>query len=196
MYHPLKGDVPGSRSVVAVLPIGAIYVPTKFTVQSGAKRHHEVTRRPQAGALLTVILVGSRLERREDGCSHTGALGGRDGGRPVTGGARGCARAAARRAPQGAKAELPVRSGEYPAGACARPAERAVHHRPRQARYLVRDHAPDGARRAPRAFKDVKNVLALGRILDGDLCTATECPARGRGPGVCPRPRCATLLRR
>ena len=29
------------------------------------------TRRPRAGALLTVILVGSRLERREDGPSRT-----------------------------------------------------------------------------------------------------------------------------
>jgi hypothetical protein len=38
-------------------------------------------------------------------------LCGRDGGQPVTGGARGCARAAARRAPQGAKAELPAWSG-------------------------------------------------------------------------------------
>src|SRR5215470_6347980 len=39
------------------------------------------TRRPQAGALLTVIFPGSRLERREDGRSRVGAtLGGRDGG--------------------------------------------------------------------------------------------------------------------
>jgi len=60
--------------------------------------------------LLTVILVGSRLGRREDGRSHAGALGGRDGRRPVMGGARGHARAAARRALQSAKAELPVRS--------------------------------------------------------------------------------------
>jgi len=37
------------------------------------------------------------------------AVGGRDGRQPVTGSARGNARAAARRAPQGAKAELPVR---------------------------------------------------------------------------------------
>ncbi len=41
--------------------------------------------------------------------SRASAVGGRDGGQPVTGGARGNARAAARRAPQGAKAELPVR---------------------------------------------------------------------------------------
>jgi hypothetical protein len=39
-----------------------------------------------------------------------GAVCGRDVGQPVTGGARGSARALARRAPQGAKAELPVRS--------------------------------------------------------------------------------------
>jgi hypothetical protein len=70
-------------------------VPTKITVQSGAQRHHELTRRPQAGALLTVILFGSRLERREDGLPRMGALGGRDGGRPGTAGARGSASAAA-----------------------------------------------------------------------------------------------------
>jgi len=37
------------------------------------------------------------------GCSRAGAPGGRDGGQPVTGRARGSARAAARRVPQGAK---------------------------------------------------------------------------------------------
>ena len=40
--------------------------------------------------------------------SRTGALSVRDGGQPVTGGSRGSARAAARRVPQGTKAELPA----------------------------------------------------------------------------------------
>jgi hypothetical protein len=52
------------------------------------------------------------------------ALGGRDGGRPVMGGARGSARAAARRAPQGAKAELPVRLRRVSSGRL-RPPRRA-----------------------------------------------------------------------
>jgi hypothetical protein len=34
---------------------------------------------------LTVILLGSRLERRDDGRSRADAVGGRDGGQPVTG---------------------------------------------------------------------------------------------------------------
>ena len=50
-----------------------------------------------------------------------GAVGGRNGGQPVTGGARGRARAAARRAPKGAKAELPVRLAVSVPRACARP---------------------------------------------------------------------------
>jgi hypothetical protein len=59
--------------------------------------------------LSTVILLSSRLVLREDGRSPAGTFAGRDGGQPVTGGVRGSARTAARRAPKGAKAELPVR---------------------------------------------------------------------------------------
>jgi hypothetical protein len=99
----------GLCSLLAILLIGAIMCRTKITVQSGAERHLKDAE--AAGrALLTVILVGSRLECREDGHSRASVLGGRNGGRPGTGSARGSARAAARRAPQGAKAELPVRS--------------------------------------------------------------------------------------
>ena len=75
------------------------HVRTKITVQV-ARSAIRRTRRPQAPALLTVILVGSRLECREDGRSHAGTLGRSDGGPPVTGGAWGNAQAAARRAPE------------------------------------------------------------------------------------------------
>src|SRR5258708_34318372 len=44
-------------------------------------------------APLTVILPGSRLERREMAVPRAGEADGRDGGQPVTGGARGSARA-------------------------------------------------------------------------------------------------------
>lgn len=82
--------------------------------------------------------------------SCAGAVGGREGGRPVTGGAPGCARAAARRAPQGAKAELPAGRGECPAGACARPAERAVRQLACREALPRVGHAPDGAARSAR----------------------------------------------
>jgi hypothetical protein len=50
--------------------------------------------------------------------------------------------------------------GECPAGACARPAARTIRRLGRfGASCLAWDHAPDGARRAPRAFKDVWKVL-------------------------------------
>jgi len=52
---------------------------TKITVQSGAERHPKDA---EAAALLTVIFVGSRLERREDSRSYKDSLSGRDGGRP------------------------------------------------------------------------------------------------------------------
>jgi hypothetical protein len=58
---------------------------------------------------MTVIFLGSRLEPREDGWLFRRISRRRDGDPPVTGSARGCAWAAARRAPQGAKAELPAR---------------------------------------------------------------------------------------
>ena len=41
-------------------------MPTKITVRS-ERSESRATRRPQAGALLTVILVGSKPERPEDG---------------------------------------------------------------------------------------------------------------------------------
>jgi len=43
---------------------------------------------------LTVILLGSRLERREDGRFRVGAIGGRDGGQPGMGSARDSAQGA------------------------------------------------------------------------------------------------------
>src|SRR6266496_6851655 len=52
---------------------------------------------------------------------RAGAVGGRNGGQPVTGGVRGSARAAARRVPQGTKAELPARLRREPAGASRPP---------------------------------------------------------------------------
>ena len=128
---------------LAILPDRPDYVSAKITVQSGAQRHREVTRRPKAGALLTVILVGSRLECREDGRFLRGALGGRDGDQPVTGSARGSARAAARRASTGAKAEPPLRLRRVSAGGCARSAERTVRHFARRDALPRRDHAPD-----------------------------------------------------
>ena len=83
----------------------------------------------------------------------------RDGGQPVTSVVRGSARAAARRAPQGAKAELPAACGELPAGACARPAEPSPSHRPPGRASSREINAPFGARRAPRALEDVRKVL-------------------------------------
>jgi len=97
-----------------------------------------------------------------------GALGGRDGGRPVTGGARGSARAAARRAPQVLRRSCQSGRGEFPAGACARPAELAAVALPASVRNLPRDYAPPGARRAPRAFKDVRETSHRTR--------RTKCP--------------------
>jgi hypothetical protein len=117
------------------------------------------TRRPQAGALLTVILVGSRLERREDGrttltqaCSAT--VTSADEGRAVPGGS---ARAAARRAPQGAKAELPVRVAvSFPQAPRPARAPRPSHC---PAGTCVTSHGITRRWRAARAFKGVKIVL-------------------------------------
>jgi len=86
-------------SLLAIVPIGAI-MRRQRSQSRVARSAIRRTRRPKAGALLTVILVGAWLERREDGRSPRGAVGGRDDGQPVTGGARGSARAAASRAPQ------------------------------------------------------------------------------------------------
>jgi hypothetical protein len=100
---------------------------------------------------LTVILAGSRLERREDGRSRMGAVGGRDGGQPVTGGARGNAGrppAVCRRCKGGSGQP---NCGESPAGACARPAGRGcclVAPVPAASCGMTRRPAP-GALRAP-----------------------------------------------
>jgi len=98
-----------------------------------------------------VILVGSRLERREDRRSRASTLGGRDGDQPVTGSARGHAWAAARRAPEVLRKSRQSGRGKYPAGAT--PAERAARNLACHGVSPCAGHAPDGARRAPRAFK-------------------------------------------
>src|SRR6516164_9352292 len=59
------------RLVLAILPIGAIMCRGRSQSRSERSESH-ATRRLKAGALLTVILVGSRLERREDGRSPRG----------------------------------------------------------------------------------------------------------------------------
>ena len=59
--------------------------------------------------------------------SCAGAVGGRDGGQPVTGGVRGNARAAARRAPQAQRRSGQLGCGESPVGA-SRPSRRARPH--------------------------------------------------------------------
>ena len=103
-YSGGRCDLPGTTSIGH--PSGRRdHVPSKITVQSGAKRHSKDT---SAASALDVTLLGSRLERREDCRSRASALGGRYGGRPGAGLCAGSARAAARRAPEGAKAELPV----------------------------------------------------------------------------------------
>jgi hypothetical protein len=87
--------------------------------------------------------------------SRGAALGGRDGGRLRTGGARGnglrqpaVRRRVLRRSCQSGRAE-------YPRGRL-RPLRRAPSViSPAAARYPMRDHAPDGARRAQRALEDV-----------------------------------------
>jgi hypothetical protein len=125
----------------------------------GSALAQQATRRPQAAAPLTVILLGSRLERREDGRLRAGAIGGRDGGQPVTGSARGHARAAARRAPAGAKAEAASPVTCESRGRLRPPAERG-RWSPRPPGVLPRvGSRARGARRAPRALEDVEKVL-------------------------------------
>jgi hypothetical protein len=128
--------------------------PSKITVRGGAERHHAVTRAQRAP--FTVILPGSRLECR-DGRPRAAAVGGRDGCQRVTGGSRGNARAAARRVPQVQRRSCQPDRGQRPASA-SRPPRRARPPvtSPARARYLAWDHAPDGARRAPRAVEDVR----------------------------------------
>ena len=126
------------------------HVPHQDHSPEGREAPSHATRRPQAVALLTVILVGSGLERREDGRSCAGALGGRNGGRPGTGGARGHARAAARRAPQVLRRNCQSGYGESPAGACARPPNDARRFA-RRTRCLARD--PRASRRPARSAR-------------------------------------------
>jgi hypothetical protein len=91
---------------------------------------------------------------------HVGAVDGRGGGQPMTGGARVALgrQPAVRR--QVLKRSCQPGRGECPAGAHARPAERDCPSlRMLAPRYLAWSHAPDGARRARRALEDVKKVL-------------------------------------
>jgi hypothetical protein len=83
--------------------------------------------------------------------SRKGRVSGRDGGEPVTGGARGNARrppAVCRRCKGGSGQPGDVRR---PRALRPLPLSAPDRHLARHA-YLARDHAPDGARRAPRAL--------------------------------------------
>jgi len=75
---------------------------------------------------------------------RAGAPGGRDGGRPKAGGARGSARRQLPCAPQGAKAELPAPKRRDSRGRFAPAARRVCHPllRPANAGCLARDHVP------------------------------------------------------
>jgi hypothetical protein len=126
-----------------------------------------------------VILVGSRLERREDGRSHAGVLGGYDGGRPDAGGAwvtHGRQPAVRRRL---LRRSCQFGGGEYPAGAYARPAECIVRYLVAGSRCLAWDHALDGARRAPRALEDVEIVITKS----GNIRCRRRAHGRFRWPG-------------
>jgi hypothetical protein len=112
---------------------------------------------------------------------RVGAVGGRDGGQPVTGDARGSARAAARRAPPGAKAELPVwlRRGSCGRLAPAPPSATPVVASPVRAPISREINAPLGARRARRAFKDVgescnriRATSIVSSVIFGHSCTS------------------------
>src|SRR5215471_8655551 len=123
----------------------------------GARRASRVTA-PQAPPL-TAILLGSRLERQEDGLPHAGALGGRNGGRPGTGSA-GQRSGGSPPCAAGAKPELPARLLRVSCGRL-RPPRRAnrLSLRLPGTRYPAMDPAPDAARRAPRAREDVWKLL-------------------------------------
>jgi len=82
-------------------------VPRKITVQSGAKRRPKDA--SEASALYGDLVSAQDCSAGRMAVPCADAVGGRDGGQPVTGRGRGSARAAARRAPPGAKAELPAR---------------------------------------------------------------------------------------
>jgi hypothetical protein len=75
-------------------------VPRKITVQSGAQRHPEDAEAAGRSALDGDLGSAQGWSAGRMAVLARGAVGGRDGGQPVTGGARGSAWAAARRAPQ------------------------------------------------------------------------------------------------
>jgi hypothetical protein len=114
---------------------------------------------------LRVSFPGSRPERRKEGHLRAARSVGRDGSQPVTGGARGNARVAARRAPQVQRRSCQPSAATIPGRRIVpAPPSAPNSHLARQGAHLPRDHAPDGARRAPRAFKDVKKIVtALGQ---------------------------------
>ncbi len=113
---------------------------------------------------------------------------GRDGGQPVTGAVGGIARAASRRVPQVQRRSCQPGCGEYPAGPSRPrpPSAPACDLAPPRARYLARDHTPDGARRALRALEGVEKVLtgplACRPVRSYSNDNDGQC-AKGRGGG-------------
>ena len=88
---------------------------------------------------------------------RAGAVGGRDGGQPVTGGTRGCAWAAARRVPQVQTRSCQSGCGESPAGAWRpHPLSASIPLGPPGRATSREINAPFGARRAPRALESVR----------------------------------------
>src|SRR5215468_2542073 len=155
----------------------------------GARRASRVTA-PQAPPL-TAILLGSRLERQEDGLPHAGALGGRNGGRPGTGSA-GQRSGGSPPCAAGAKAELPARLLRVSCGRLRPRRANRLSLRLPGTRYPAMDPAPDAARRAPRAFKDVRessyrfrgpSTPAVDRYVPGLGLIAAGSGRCGRGIG-------------
>jgi len=122
-------------------------------------------------------------------------VGGRDGGRPATDGARGNARAAARRAPQVLRRSCQSGCGECPGGRLRLPRRASCVISPAAACDLVRDHAPDGAPRAsgavpagapplPPPSGDVieveRTVIASGNVSIGNHVISAGSPLAGQ----------------
>jgi integrase len=80
---------------------------------------------------------------------------------------RGRARAAARRAPQVLRRSCQSDGGESPAGASRPSPQRAPGRYLAPCTQLVPDHAPDGARRAPRALDDARHTAATLLLAQG-----------------------------
>ena len=142
-----------TSSVLAIHPIRA-------KVNRGRSQVQGARRASRSDGAVGAALDGD-LARLKTGApggwpSRTGAPGGRDGDGPETGGARGHARGGSPPCAVGAKAESPnpFAVGVPRALVPALPRRAHRHLPPARACYLARDHAPDGARRAPRAFKD------------------------------------------